>query len=167
MKALTPGYLAVIAKTGTTLCNLWTLTLQNGDVFRLTDHNEDVVRGGETYQARTGFELSAVRTTLNEGVASCTVSITIADTSVITEANARRGILNEARLVIFEVDYTDPDAGSLDILGGVVGRQSFTDRGRLDLDIDGSFAAANRQIGEVYSQTCRNQFGDHQCRYPV
>lgn len=167
MKALPEDFKVRLANTGTTLCQIWTLKLKNGDLHRLTDHDADVIFGGDTYAAQTGFELSAVRTTLNEGVASATVSITISEQSEITEDSARRGILNDSEIEIYTVDYIVPDAGSLPVLGGTVGRQTFTDKGKLDLDIDGAFAAANRQIGENYSQTCRNQFGDNRCRYPV
>lgn len=167
MKDATPEFAASLAATGLTLCRVWTLTLKNGTIIRRTDHDQDVVFGGNNYSARSGFQLSAIRTTLNEGVANATISVALSDDSDISEDTVKRGVLDDARLVVTLIDYTTPDAGSMPVIGGRIGRQRFTELNLLDADIDGSAAGLGRTIGEHYSQNCRNQFGDRQCRYPV
>ena len=45
----------------TTLATLWKVTRLDAEVFGFTDHDKNIVFGGVTYEARSGFTLRILR----------------------------------------------------------------------------------------------------------
>jgi hypothetical protein len=45
----------------TRLAAIWRITRKDGQQFFFTDHDRDIVFGGDTYRADAGFERTAVR----------------------------------------------------------------------------------------------------------
>jgi hypothetical protein len=60
-KILTPAMRAHLDEETTKLAAIWRITRKGGQQFFFTDHDRDVVFGGEVYRADAGFERTAIR----------------------------------------------------------------------------------------------------------
>lgn len=155
-----------LAREDLTLCRLVTLTLPDGTVIRRTDFSENITYGGALYEAAPGIQVSAVRITASSASSSATIRAVYDD--VLRERLVRFGGIDRARCVITLIDWLRPDILGTVLIDGRVRRAELNDKFSCDLDIELSGATnANLTIGEVYSQRCRNVFGDHRCKVDV
>jgi hypothetical protein len=60
-KNLTPAMRAHLDQETTQLAAIWRITRKDGQLFFFTDHDRDIVFGGDTYRADAGFERTAIR----------------------------------------------------------------------------------------------------------
>jgi hypothetical protein len=60
-KILTPAMRAHLDGETTRLCTAWRIERRDGQSFFFTDHDRDLVYGGNTYLAATGFDRTAIR----------------------------------------------------------------------------------------------------------
>jgi Uncharacterized conserved protein (DUF2163) len=60
-KIITPAMRAHLDAETTRLATIWRLTRKDGQQFFFTDHDGDIVFGGEVYRADAGFERTAIR----------------------------------------------------------------------------------------------------------
>jgi Uncharacterized conserved protein (DUF2163) len=60
-KILTPAMRAHLDAETTHLAAIWRITRKDGETFFFTDHDRDIVFGGDTYRADAGFERTAIR----------------------------------------------------------------------------------------------------------
>jgi glycine C-acetyltransferase len=60
-KIITPGMRAHLDLETTRLAAIWRITRKDGQQFFFTDHDRDIVFGGEVYRADAGFERTAIR----------------------------------------------------------------------------------------------------------
>ena len=60
-KNLTPAMRAHLDEETTHLAAIWRITRKDGQEFFFTDHDRDIVFGGEVYRADAGFERTAIR----------------------------------------------------------------------------------------------------------
>ena len=60
-KNLTPAMRAHLDAETTRLAAIWRITRKGGAQFFFTDHDRDIVFGGDTYRADAGFERTAIR----------------------------------------------------------------------------------------------------------
>ena len=59
-KILTPAMRAHLDLETTRLCTAWRIERRDGQSFFFTDHDRDLVYGGNTYLAATGFDRTAI-----------------------------------------------------------------------------------------------------------
>src|ERR687892_225160 len=60
-KIVTPAMRAHLDEETTRLAAIWRITRKDGQQFFFTDHDRDIVFGGDTYRADAGFERTAIR----------------------------------------------------------------------------------------------------------
>jgi hypothetical protein len=60
-KIITPAMRAHLDAETTRLAAIWRITRKDGAQFFFTDHDRDIVFGGDTYRADAGFERTAIR----------------------------------------------------------------------------------------------------------
>jgi hypothetical protein len=60
-KLITPAMRAHLDAETTRLAAIWRITRQDGQQFFFTDHDRDIVFGGDTYRGDAGFERTAIR----------------------------------------------------------------------------------------------------------
>lgn len=167
MKQTSPQYAERVSQRLTYLCRLFTLTLFNGTVLRYTDLDRDIKVGGFDYKSGQ-VAISSVRNSLGTGLANATVTMPLKeDETDFTELGVRNGVLDGAKVKIELVSWRNPEHGTEHVLSGKVLGIEFTDGGTCDLELGGLTSLQGGTIGETYSQECRNDFGDEQCRYPV
>jgi uncharacterized phage protein (TIGR02218 family) len=149
----------------TYLCRIWELMLANGEVFRFTDANRDIVSDGETYVYDPGIKVSAIAAAVAGRDNNAEITVRTSSTFV-SLGRVRQGALDGAEFSLWIIDWRDPDTyGRIDRFGGVVTTVSFVDKGLIKISLSGDIrAGGNSKIGEVYSRTCRAQLGDARCK---
>jgi uncharacterized phage protein (TIGR02218 family) len=149
------------ANTVTTLCTCWKLTRKDGTVMGFTDFSRPLTIDGVTYAAKTGYASTAIAS--SNGLAVDNLDIDGALSSdAITEEDITAGKYDFATIKIFQVNYMDLTATPNILRVGFLGNISRGDHA-FTAEIRGIAQLAQRNIGELYSDTCRAALGDMRC----
>lgn len=89
----------------TTLATGWKVTRADGAVIGATDCDHDVIVGGVTYVASTGFHPSDAVSSLGLGVDDQEIQGALSS-AAITEADLADGIYDDARVEVIEIDWS-------------------------------------------------------------
>ncbi|MDX2113681.1 MAG: DUF2163 domain-containing protein [Alphaproteobacteria bacterium] len=162
MKQISPELAAHLAGEVTTLATCWKLTRRDNVTLGFTDLDRDIVLGGVTYRAASGFTPSAIETTADLAVDNLDVEGMIS-ASAITEADIQAGRYDFAEIEIFKVNYRDLAQGKLMLRRGWLGEVSLH-RQHFVAEIRGLTQLLSQTIGELYSPSCRASFGDSRCK---
>lgn len=150
----------------TTLAVCWQITRTDGAVFRYTEHDDDVVFGGDTYRAAFGFRRTNFATKSDLSVANLDV-VGVLDDDQIDENDLRGGLFDGAEIRTFLVNYENPDGdGILRLMAGFVGEVTIRD-GRFTFEMRSLEDRLQQIIGENYTPTCRADLGDARCGFDV
>jgi len=144
----------------TTLCHCWRVIRADGVRLGFTDHDEALAFEGDTFEASSGADRSAVQA--RTGLAADSVAINGALSSVaITEGDIAAGRYDGARVELWLVDWTDTDLRLLQF-AGEIGEIS---RGELGYvaEVAGLADRLNRPVGRSYLRTCDAVLGDARC----
>ena len=167
MKDVSAAFRSHLRKGHASLARLWTVTLTNGLRFYLTDHDQDIFYSGDLYRSDPGITVSAIRDTIEGGFqdASVTMSVTQA---AITEEMVRYNVIGGATFNLERVFYDHLEYGTIFDFGGSIREAEITDRNALELSVDGMGSLAGGiQLGETYTERCRNVFGDFRCKFDI
>lgn len=155
-----------IAEPTTTLCRLLKLTLQDGRVYGLTTHDQDIEYQSVAYRSVNGFDPANISTNSALAVDNSEARALLADSEAsseiapgITFAMASAGDLDNARWSLFLVNWADITNGAIILDAGDIGQVSIRD-GQVYTPELLSFAMRLKQtIGQVWSRRCRATFG--------
>lgn len=137
----------------TTVCMAWRVERQNGVVMGFTDHDKEFAIGGTMYQPLSAFNASAVEDQL--GLAVSNVDILGAISSdYITNDDLEAGRYDEAKLIIYAVNYNDPDNQHAVIRRGTLGQCQIGDLA-FQAELRGLVQAYSQYIGALCSPKCR------------
>jgi len=162
MKAATAGFISHLAGNTTTLATCWRIERQDGIIFRFTDHDKDLVIGGDgTYTTILGYRRRAIRTTSNLAVDELSLEGPL-DALGITEADIRNGLYDYALFRIFTVNWADLSQGQIKLRKGWLGEISRR-RNVYQTELRGLMQALSRQIIELYTVDCLADLGDTRC----
>jgi uncharacterized phage protein (TIGR02218 family) len=145
----------------TTLARCWKLMRRDGVVMGFTDHDRDLVVGGVTFNAGTGFSSSEAASRFDLSVDGAEISGALADDS-LTDADLAAGRYDAAQVETWLVDWSDPQLNVLTARGtlGEVRRegQAFVAelRGLADL--------LSQESGRLYTARCGADLGDARCK---
>jgi uncharacterized phage protein (TIGR02218 family) len=145
----------------TTLARCWKLSRRDGVVLGFTDHDRDLVVGGVTFRAGTGFSSSEAASRFDLSVDGAEISGALADHS-LTDADLAAGRYDAAQVETWLVDWSEPSLCVLTARGtlGEVRRegQAFVAelRGLADL--------LSQESGRLYTVRCGADLGDLRCK---
>src|SRR3954470_22152252 len=156
---------ALQAKLGsgvTTLARCWKVLRRDGAVMGFTDHDRDLVFGGVTYRAGTGFSSSEAVSRFDLSVDGAEISGALADDS-LTDADLAAGRYDAAQVETRLVDWSEPSLNVLTARGtlGEVRRegQAFV------AELRGLADVLSQESGRLYTAKCGADLGD--TRYQV
>lgn len=150
-----------LSDTVTTLATCWKLTRKDGTVMGFTDFSKSLTIDGVTYQAKTGYSSTNIES--SNGLAVDNLDIEGAlHSDAITEEDITSGKYDFAAIKIFQVNYMNLSAIPNILRTGVIGNISRGDHS-FTAEIRGIAQLAQRNIGELYSDTCRATLGDARC----
>lgn len=162
MKTCLPELAAHLAGEATTLATLWRLTRRDGVVMGFTDHDVDLICDGITHRAASGFTPTALATRADLSVDGLEIQ-GLLDADDITEEDLLAGVYDGATVDVMLVNHADPGMGTLYLRRGVIGEVQVTDVG-FTAELRGMMEGFSRQVGQLYSPTCRASLGDSRCR---
>lgn len=120
-------------------------------------------QGELSYSSDNGFAPSKFQNTADFGVDNTDMKGWVQDDG-ITEEDIFAGIFDGAEVVIYRVNYNDLTPGRHEIVNfGTFGQTEFGDTS-WKCEFRSLMQRAKQPSGEVYSLTCRNQFGDKKCK---
>ena len=166
MKTITSEMTAHLALETTTLASCWRITRTDGEIIYLTDHDVDIVYDGNTYSADSGYEKTAIRSSLGLSVDNMDV-YGLLDSSYVTEADIRSGIYDYATVEIFVVNWADLTMGELKLHKGIFGEFQTTNNGSFIAELRGLKQILDQNIVGVYQPECRVDLGSTKCSVPI
>lgn len=161
MKDISAALAAHLAQEVTTLATCWKLTRRDGAVLGFTDHDQDVVFDGVTYQAESGFTPSAVQNSGDLRVDNLDLEGVLRAGS-LREEDIRAGLYDFAAIDVFMVNYRDTAQGALPLRRGWLGEVALA-QGAFVAEMRGLTQRLSQSAGELYSATCRATLGDGRC----
>jgi uncharacterized phage protein (TIGR02218 family) len=161
MRPIPPSLQTKLDSGVTTLARCWKLMRRDGVVMGFTDHDSDLVFGGVTFRAGTGFTSSEAASRFGLAVDGAEISGALAD-DALTDADLAAGRYDAAEVETWLVDWSDPSLRVLTARAtlGEVRRegQAFTAelRGLADL--------LSQESGRLYTAKCGADLGDIRCK---
>lgn len=166
MKSITTALSNHLDGEVTTLASCWRVVRKDGREFYFTDHDQDIVFEGNTYEAESSYDRTAVANGSDMGVDNMDVA-GILDSDKISEEDMRNGLFNRADVYVFIVNWMDPTQGALKVRRGWFGEVTITDTGQFTTEIRGLAQALSHNFIEVYSAECRADFCDARCKLNI
>lgn len=150
-------------ETGSTqLCHLVTITRTDGQVFRYTDLDRDLIVGADTFESSNSFAVTAITSSTNNGIQSTNCKIFFA-AGGFTELDIGRGLYDSADVEFSVIDYVHPEWGRIILMKGKMSAIDGNDRGTGQFELNGLLSIGDAKIGELYSPECRANLGDARC----
>ncbi len=167
MKAISTKMKQHIGQQVSTLATCWLIVRRDGTRHTITDSDESIVFGGETYVSRLGFNRSALESKNNLEVSNLEV-FGVIDDAIISVEDIEAGRLDYAEMEVFLVNWADPDGyGKIPVRSGTFGEVRLTDSGMFVAELRGNTQPYSQVLGEIYTPECRATFGDHRCKVDV
>ena len=163
MKTITAGLSTHLDGEVTTLASCWKVVRKDGQEFFFTDHDQDLVFEGDTYEAESSYDRTAVANGSDMGVDNMDVA-GILDSDKLSEEDMRNGLFNRADVYVFIVNWANLAHGALAVRRGWFGEVSITDTGKFTTEIRGLAQALSHNFIEVYASECRADFCDARCK---
>lgn len=175
MRALDTQIQAAIQGRLTSFIVCWRIQKNDGTFLYGTEHDRDVVvTTGDlagTYESEFNIKGSDVKSSSDLSVDNLEVEGasdqgTLGQT--VRVADIESGVLDQARVIIFLADWTDPDAGQVIIRAGYIGQINRDSDTRYRAEVRGLLQKLSQQIGQNYSDMCNViRFGDERCKFDV
>jgi uncharacterized phage protein (TIGR02218 family) len=161
MKTLPANLVAHYAQQVTTLCLIWTVTRRDGQVYRFTDADRDLVFNGATYLSTAGYSAASVRASGDFAVDS-TEAQTMESASGLTAASVEAGLWDGATVRLARINYAAPADGEEVLRVGTIGEMRL-ERGQISVEIRGLLQALQATTGRVILPLCDAKLGDARC----
>ena len=144
-KIITPAMRAHLDAETTRLAAIWRITRKGGQQFFFTDHDRDIMFGGDTYRADAGFERTAIRSDAGFAVDNLDLVGVFAEGGIV-EDDVRAGLFDGAEIAISFVNWEEPDGhGEIRLRRGTLGRDAPYAAGLLPRRAPGPVAAARAE----------------------
>lgn len=161
MRTVPAAHTAARQATTSRFCKVWEVTRLDGTVYRLTEHDRDLVVDGDTFYATASFDPSTIKGAADMSVSDMDV-LGAFDTELITAHDLIGGLLHGAAFWVGEVLWDAPEEGVDIHQFGWLGRVRETG-GKFAAELHGLTQRLQQTIGEVYQPTCRATLGDSRC----
>lgn len=127
----------------TTMATCWKLKLKNNTELGFTDFIKDITIEGITYKSQSGFFSSSIESTASVSIDNLEIGGFLNSESISKE-EILSGLYDNAFLDIFIVNYQDVS--------------------QVIAEVRGLSEKLTNKIGNLYSPTCRAQFGGKECK---
>lgn len=146
----------------TTLAFCWRLQRADGAGLGLTSCDRDLMIDGLMYRAAPGITPAAIGQSLGLEPDSGEVTGALS-ADALSERDLALGRWNGASIILFAVDWSDPDRAPIPLIGGELGEVSIDGDG-FSAELRGAASRLRRPVCPSTSPECRAALGDKQCR---
>lgn len=145
----------------TTLAYCWKIIFSDNSVLGFTSNDEDILFENILYQSKSGFTLDQYKNGLFDN-SELTEIFGIIDSDLISENDIKSGLLDNAILEIFIINYKNPEDGRILIKKGKISEVK-TAADSYVIIIKGLVDELDTNITEIYTPLCRARLGDNRC----
>ena len=146
----------------TRLCTIFKVTRADGQIFGFTDHNRNILFGGVTYKAATGYTGSAVQSVA--GLASGNLEVQgFFNSAAVTEEDVRAGRWDHAALEMHEVNWSDLTMGARWLAKGRLGEVR-SGKQVFEAELLSLARRLQQSVGRLYQPDCDADVGDARCK---
>ena len=174
MRTLPAALTTHLAEDVTTLALCWMVTRTDGVVIRGTSHDRDITIATEsplnprsgTYLTRANISGSQVRSTSDLSVDNLEVSGALPDDLTLVDLTAtdiEAGLLDDAEVRLFVVNWQSPDDGQIILRAGNIGNIRRTENGDYTAELRGLAQRLSQNVLRTYSAQCGADLGDTRC----
>lgn len=143
------------------LCKIWRVTRTDGVVLRFTEHDRDLVIGGDTYYATASFDASSIKASGDLSIDDLDVQGAF-DSDYIRAEDVLAGKYNGATFVVAEVLWDNLAPGEDVLRWGWLGRVREVG-GAFVAELLGPTVRLNKPLLQTYQPSCRAVLGDSRC----
>lgn len=161
-KAVSAALKAHMAGSTTTLAHCWLVTRGDNIVYGFTDCDIDLLIGGISYKAKTGFIASANKTSAQLNVDNLEVQ-GMFSSDALTERDLMAGLWDFAQIQLFIVNYRDLTMGLMYLRRGWLGQVNTTQTGFIT-ELRGLMQKLQQKTGRSYLAACDVDLGDSKCK---
>ena len=166
-KILTAAMRGHLDGEATRLAAIWRITRKDGAQFFFTDHDRDILFGGDAYRADAGFERTAIRSTGDFAVDNLDLVGGFAEGGIV-EDEVRAGLFDGAEIRVAFVNWQDPDGhGEIRLRRGTLGETRLTPQGYFTAELRGLAQPLAQSTLQMWSPECRADLGDARCTVPI
>lgn len=164
-KTVTSALSEHMALEAVTMCTCWKIIRTDGVELGFTDHVEDVVVSGLTYEAQAGYTPTNLESNSKLSVDNVDIVGGI-DSDAITAADLEAKKYDYADVYLFMVNYKSPNSGHLKLARGKMGNISIHDTTYVS-ELRSMTQQLQATVGEAYTAHCRADLGDARCKAPI
>lgn len=165
-KTVSAELLADIQKAATRLAICLEVQRKDGKVLRLTNHDQDVVVGGNRFRHDVPFSLSAIDTDSSLSVDTTELTL-FADGEIIDLDHIKRGLYEYAEVRIFMVDFSAPGDGEMNLRKGWFGNIEYSENRVVRVTITGMLKILDFVVGRLVQPSCDADLGDARCMVAI
>jgi uncharacterized phage protein (TIGR02218 family) len=175
MKSIPAALAAHLRGETSTLAVCWLVEKSNGTVIRGTEHDRDIVvtAAGSPpinlsgrYYARANITGSDTRLSADLSADNMEVDGATDGDVDVTVAEMEAGVMDNAPVTIFLLNWRDPSAGQVILLRGRLGALSRDSDGRYRVEVRGLGQLLAQNVGQTYADRCNVvRFGDARCKF--
>lgn len=166
MKTISLGLSTHLDGEVTTIASCWRIVRTDGIEFFFTDHDQDIIFEGNTYEAESSYGRTAIESKGDFSVANLDVA-GILDSDKISDQELRAGLFNRADVYIFIVNWQNTAQGALRVRRGWFGEVTLLNDGTFTTEIRGLAQALTYNFIEIYASECRADFCDQRCKLNI
>lgn len=160
------AFLTHLSGETTFLATLWEVTRRDGQVFRFTDHDQNITYSGNTYITGIGYNRSAIEDKFDLSVDNMNIT-GILDTTYIDRDDVRGGLFDRAHVVITIINWKDPTQAGAVKRSGWFGEVKQNNNGEFETELRGLTQALSERFAETYTPGCRVDLGSQKCGIPL
>lgn len=161
MKTIAAALQALLDTGVTTLATLWKVTRTDAVIAYFTDHDVDLIVGGNTYLAVSGYTRTAIASSADLAVDNLDLT-SIQDDTTVSEGDLRSNKYQGAEVLISLCNYADVSVAPTILRRGWLGHTKINDN-KYTLELRGLSDRLQQTIGRVYGRDCDADFGDARC----
>jgi hypothetical protein len=160
MRTIPEELTARIESGAARLCHAWVLRRRDGVEPGFTDHDRDLIVGGVTCRAASGWTAGAADSAAGFSAGSAVVAGGL-DHTAITEADVEAGLYDGASVTTWRVDWNRPDL-KVRLWSATLARIRREGAG-FTAELEGPLATLERVVGRTYGRDCDAMLGDRRC----
>jgi len=147
----------------TTKCNLLKITARDGTVLGLTSLDRSVTyndgAGDVVYNSPIGIDTFAMESSADLSVDNTEVEILLADSDEFSDEQINAGVLDYGKYIVYRINWADVSQGREILDFGTIGIVKNVNGLAGVIELRSTFQQLKQTYGNLYSITCRAEFG--------
>lgn len=148
-----------LAGSSTSIALCWKIQRKDGTIYRFTNHDVDITYAGETFTPIGSGQITDLKQTNSLGVDNQDIDLIY---STITDLVLRSGLLDDAEIWTFKINYNAPADGIIKLVYGKLGELEIKDN-QARIEIRGLTQQLATPIGRILTPECDADLGDTRC----